>query len=77
MSQHAKPIPPDFVGAEAALRRAVARALALARQTGTHCYVWQDGKIVDLAAEKEEAAGHVAEAIAEKWGGRGKDSPDG
>ncbi len=43
-------------GVEAALRRSAARVLALARANGTPCFVWQDGRIVDIApAHKAEA----------------------
>jgi len=41
---------PFLVGVEAALRRSAARALAIARATGTPCFVWQDGRIVDIAS---------------------------
>jgi hypothetical protein len=33
-----------------ALRRAARIALDEARKSGTPCHVWQDGKIVDIAA---------------------------
>jgi mRNA interferase HigB len=42
-----------LIGVEAALRRSAARALSIARATGTPCWVWQDGRIVDLAAGDE------------------------
>jgi hypothetical protein len=45
------------VGVEAASRCSAARALALARATGTPCFVWQDGRIVDIAtANNADAA---------------------
>jgi hypothetical protein len=47
---------PDLIGVEAALRRAGAQALKLARQTGTPCWVWRDGKMVDLTQESDPAA---------------------
>lgn len=39
---------PDLLKVEAALRRAGRKALELALQTGTPCYVWQDGKVVNI-----------------------------
>ena len=39
---------PDIRGSLPALRRAARRARRLAAQTGTACYVIQDGRIVDL-----------------------------
>jgi hypothetical protein len=43
-------------GAEAALRRAGAQALKLAKQTGTPCWIWEDGKMVDLTQERDPAS---------------------
>jgi len=40
----------DLLNADAALRRAGRKALELALQTGTPCYVWQDGKVVNIGA---------------------------
>ena len=40
----------DFrAGVEAPLLRSAARALALARATGTPCFIWRDGRIVNIA----------------------------
>lgn len=41
---------PDLLKVGDPLRRAAVRAHELARQTGTPCYVWQDGRVVDLNA---------------------------
>ncbi len=41
---------PDLLKVGDALQRSARKALDLARQTGTPCYVWQDGKIVHIAA---------------------------
>ena len=57
MTTDRKPRHPDLIGADAALERAAHRALELARQTGTPCWVLRDGLIVDIAAE---APGHDA-----------------
>jgi hypothetical protein len=46
-----KPRHPDLIGADAALERAARRALDLALQTGTPCWVLRDGRMVDIAAE--------------------------
>lgn len=46
-----KPLHPDLIGADAALRRAARRALNLALQSRTPCWILRDGKMVDLAAE--------------------------
>ena len=51
MTADRKPRRPDLIGADAALERAARRALELALQTGTSCWVLRDGKIVDIAAE--------------------------
>lgn len=51
MTADRKPRHPDLSGADAALERAATRALELALQTGTSCWVLCDGKIVDIAAE--------------------------
>lgn len=39
----------DILNAEKALIRAGKSALKTARQTGTPCYVYKNGKIVDIA----------------------------
>ena len=44
-----KPTSPDFIGADAALRRAAKRALETALQLGTPCWVMEGDQIVDLA----------------------------
>jgi hypothetical protein len=41
---------------EAALIRSARKALELALQTGTPCYIWRDGRIVDIAAEARAAS---------------------
>ena len=41
---------PDLIKAGAALQRAARKARELAQQTSTPCYVWQDGKIVNIGA---------------------------
>jgi hypothetical protein len=41
---------PDLLKAGAALLRASLKAQELAHKTGTPCYVWQDGKIVNIGA---------------------------
>lgn len=43
----------NLLGSLAALKRAARVALHLARDTGTPCYVLQQGKIVDIAATKK------------------------
>ncbi len=37
---------PDFVGTEAALRRAAHRAREIAGRTGTPIVIWRDGRVV-------------------------------
>jgi hypothetical protein len=39
---------PDLIQAGAALQRASRKAQELAQRTATPCYVWQDGKIVNI-----------------------------
>ena len=51
MTDDRKPRHPDLIGADAALERAARRALEIALQTGTSCWVLRDGKMVDIAAE--------------------------
>lgn len=46
---------PDLLNAEAALIRAAANARALALATGTPCYVWKDGRIVNIGAPAPDA----------------------
>lgn len=41
---------PDEPMALKALERAARQALEDARKNGTPCYVWRDGKIIDIAA---------------------------
>lgn len=41
---------PDLLKAGDALQRSARKALELARQTGTPCCVWQNGKIVNIGA---------------------------
>lgn len=43
---------PEFIGMDAALRRAAKAAHALARKTKTPCYIWKDGRIVDITAQR-------------------------
>jgi hypothetical protein len=40
----------DLLKAGAALQRAARQAQELARKTSTPCYVWQNGKIVNIGA---------------------------
>ena len=47
---------PAMRGADAAIQRAAQAALALARRTGTPCWVWQDGRLVDIARRDAPAA---------------------
>jgi hypothetical protein len=46
----------DLLGSQAALERAARAALALARSTGTPCYVMKDDKIVDIAARRRRTS---------------------
>lgn len=46
----------DLRGALPALKRAARRALELARQTGTPCWVLRDGRMVDIAKESKRRA---------------------
>lgn len=41
---------PDLLQAGAALQRAASKAQELAQKTATPCYVWQNGKIVNIGA---------------------------
>ena len=50
MKTNGKPKDRDLLGSQAALKRAARSALRMARDTGTPCYVLQQGKIVDIAA---------------------------
>lgn len=55
MKKKEQPKDPDLLGATEALKRSAASALKLARKTHTPCYVYKDGKIVDLAAPKTKS----------------------
>lgn len=41
---------PDLLLVGVALRRAAKEAQALARRTGTPCYVWRKGRIVNIGS---------------------------
>jgi len=43
-----------------ALQRAALQAQALAQKTSTPCYVWQNGKIVNIGAAKPVAGAPAA-----------------
>ena len=53
MKTNTKPKDADLLGSLPALKRAARSALRLARDTGTPCYVLQQGKIVDIAATQK------------------------
>jgi hypothetical protein len=42
----------EFIEVDAALKRAAKAAQALARKTKTPCYIWKDGAIVNVAAQR-------------------------
>ena len=44
---------PDLLNAGVALQRAARKALEIALQAGTPCYVWLDGKVVNMGAPAE------------------------
>ena len=44
----------DFPDPLPALRRAAKEALQIAKDKGTACWVWDDGKIVDLNAGRRK-----------------------
>jgi len=55
MSRKSKqPISEEFLAIDTALKRAAKVAHATARKTKTPCYIWQDGRIVDLTFAKKE-----------------------
>jgi len=45
---------PEFAAVDAALKRAAKVAHSLARKTKTPCYIWKDGKIVNVAKRRAE-----------------------
>ena len=51
---------PDLLKAGAALQRAARKAQELAQKTATPCYVWQNGKIVNIGAVAVVAPAPVA-----------------
>jgi DNA-directed RNA polymerase subunit K/omega len=55
MKSNGRPRDRDIVGSKAALVRAAKRALALARRTGTPCWVLHNGKLVNIAARRKAA----------------------
>ena len=52
MKTNGHPKDRDIAGSKAALTRAAKQALALARRTGTPCWVLRAGKLVDLAKRR-------------------------
>ncbi len=46
----------EFAAIDAALKRAAKVAHTLARKTKTPCYIWKDGKIVDIAGREKAPA---------------------
>lgn len=56
MRTNGKPKDKDLRGSQAALERAARAALALARSTGTPCYILRNGKVVDIAAPRKRTA---------------------
>jgi hypothetical protein len=56
MKANGQPKDRDLAGSMPALKRAAKRALALARRTGTPCWVILDGKMVDIAKRRRFAA---------------------
>jgi hypothetical protein len=51
---------PDLRKAGVALQRAARKAQELAQKTATPCYVWQNGKIVNIGAAAVAASAPVA-----------------
>lgn len=51
---------PDLLKAGAALQRAARKAQELALRTATPCYVWQNGKIVNIGAAAVVASAPLA-----------------
>lgn len=45
-------VDPDLQKVELALRRAAQGARELALRTGTPCYVWRDGKMINIGSPK-------------------------
>ena len=41
---------PDLLKVGDALRRAALKAREIAQQTATPCYIWQDGRVVNIGA---------------------------
>ncbi|OGT98618.1 MAG: hypothetical protein A2079_00435 [Geobacteraceae bacterium GWC2_48_7] len=57
MSRKSKmPLNTEFAGIDAALKRAAKAAHLLARKTKTPCYIWKDGRIVDITAKQNTPA---------------------
>lgn len=49
--KHTTPsVDPDLQKVEPALRRAAQSARELALRTGTPCYVWRDGKLINIGS---------------------------
>ena len=57
-----KALDSDLIGATQAMVRASERALRLARETVTPCYVLKDGRIVDLNAQLGRVGGFLSAA---------------
>ena len=46
---------PDLLNAAVALQRSARKALEIALQTGTPCYIWRDGRVVNVGAPADVA----------------------
>ena len=47
---------PDLWKVGTALQRSASRALEIALQTSTPCYIWQDGRIANIGAPAKPAS---------------------
>jgi hypothetical protein len=62
--KHTTPsVDPDLQKVEPALRRAAQGARELALRTGTPCYVWRDGKLINIGSPQKNPSAdtHTAE----------------
>ena len=51
-----------LLNAAEALRRVARKAQELARQTGTSCYIWQDGRVVNIGTPVRAEASRITVA---------------
>jgi len=66
---------PDLLQVGKALQRAALRAQELARQTGTPCYIWRDGRVVNIGAPVDATPVYTTEQTTKQTASPHGESP--